>query len=159
MSRKRQAIALVIAVAVCLGAAGVGSSLTLPSLGTWYAALAKPDWNPPNGVFGPVWTVLYLSMAVAAWLVWRESQTSSVSVPLALFAVQLTLNMAWSGIFFYLHQIGAAVVAVLALWIFILATLLAFQRVSRAAALLMAPYLAWVTFASYLNFAVWKLNR
>jgi tryptophan-rich sensory protein len=159
MTRMRQAIGLVIAVVVCLGAAGVGSWLTLPSIGTWYAALAKPAWNPPNWVFGPVWTVLYLSMAVAAWLVWRESQTRSVSVPLALFAVQLALNVAWSGIFFYLHQIGAAVVAVLALWTFILATLLSFRRVSRAAALLMAPYLAWVSFASYLNFTVWKLNR
>jgi translocator protein len=96
---------------------------------------------------------------VAAWLVWRESQARSVRTPLALFAVQLALNVAWSGIFFHLHHIGAAVVEVLLLWAFILATVLSFRRVSRAAALLLAPYLAWVSFAAFLNFTIWRLNR
>jgi len=159
MTRARQALSLVISVAICLGAAGIGFLLTAPSLGTWYPTLVKPGWNPPNWVFGPVWTFLYVSMAVAAWLVWRWSQELPVRVPLRLFSVQLALNVAWSGIFFYLHHIGVAVAEVLLLWSFILATTVAFRRVSRAAALLMVPYLAWVSFAAYLNFTVWRLNR
>ena len=159
MTRTRQAIGLVVFVAICLGAAGFGSWLTLPSIGTWYATLTKPAWNPPNWIFGPVWTFLYLCMAVAAWLIWRESQARSVRTQLTFFAVQLALNVAWSGIFFYLHLTGAAVLEVLLLWGFILATVLSFRRVSRAAALLLAPYLAWVSFAAFLNFTIWRLNR
>ncbi len=158
MSKSRQAISLVISLAICFTAAGIGSLLTVPSLGAWYARLAKPAVNPPNWVFGPVWTLLYLAMAVAAWLIWRRSEDRPVGVPLALFTIQLALNVLWSGIFFYLHHPGAAVVDVLLLWCFILATTIAFRRISGLAAGLMTPYLAWVTFASFLNFAVWRLN-
>lgn len=159
MTTTRQVIGLVISVAVCLGCAGIGSLLTLPSISTWYATIQKPTWNPPNWIFGPVWTLLYLSMAVAAWLVWRQSESRSVGFALILFAIQLALNVAWSGFFFHYHQIGVAVADVVLLWIFILATTLAFGRVAPAAGWLMVPYLAWVTFASILNATVWSLNR
>jgi translocator protein len=159
MTTARQVIGLVVSVALCLGCAGIGSLLTLPSISTWYTTIRKPTWNPPNWLFGPVWTLLYLSMAVAAWLVWRQSETHSVGFALTLFAIQLALNLAWSAIFFHYHQIGAAVVDVVVLWIFILATTLAFSKIALAASWLMVPYLAWVTFASILNATVWRLNR
>jgi tryptophan-rich sensory protein len=159
MTTARQVIGLVVSVAVCLGCAGIGSLLTMPAISTWYKTIRKPTWNPPNWLFGPVWTLLYLSMAVAAWLVWRQSETSSVSLALALFGIQLALNLAWSAIFFHYHQIGAAVVDVVFLWIFILATTPEFWKVAPAASWLMVPYLAWVTFASILNATVWSLNK
>jgi tryptophan-rich sensory protein len=108
MTAARQAITLLVSVGICLSAAGIGSILTTPAIGTWYATLRKPPWTPPNWVFGPVWTVLYLSMAVAAWLVWRQGGFSYARLPLTLFAAQLALNVAWSGIFFCLRFPGVA---------------------------------------------------
>jgi len=151
----RLGIALLIAVCICLGAAGVGSLLTSPSLGSWYASLAKPRWTPPNWVFAPVWTTLYLCMAVAAWCVWRNQ---GFRFPLVLFLIQLGLNVLWSGLFFALRRPGAAVLEVVFLWAAIFATDVAFWPVSRVAGALMLPYLVWVTFASGLNAAVWKMN-
>jgi tryptophan-rich sensory protein len=158
MTTTRQLIALAISVVICLGAAGIGSLLTIPSIPTWYSTLQKPNWNPPNWIFGPVWTVLYLMMAVAAWLIWRQPGSLDVRLPLTLFAIQLALNVAWSGIFFRLHLVGAAFLEVTILWIFILATTIAFGFVSRTASYLMVPYLLWVTFASTLNGTIWRLN-
>jgi benzodiazapine receptor len=123
--------------------------------GTWYAALNKPEWNPPAWLFGPAWTLLYTLMAVAAWLVWKRV---GLSKPLALYFVQLALNAAWTPIFFGAHQLGWALVEIVALWIAILLTLLSFRRVSTAAGWLFVPYLAWVTFAMALNFTLWRLN-
>ncbi len=159
MTTTREVVGLVVSVAICLGCAGIGSLLTLPSISTWYKTIRKPRWNPPNWLFGPVWTLLYLCMAVAAWLVWRQSESRSVGLALTLFGIQLALNLAWSAFFFHYHQIGAAVVDVVLLWIFILATTLEFAKVAPAASWLMVPYLAWVTFASILNATVWSLNR
>jgi len=155
---KRQWLGLAAFITVCFLAAGIGSMATTPSIPTWYAGLAKPAWNPPNWVFGPVWTVLYLSMAVAAWLVWRQRGWTSSARPLGLFCAQLVLNVLWSCIFFGLHRPGLAFAEILLLWVFILGTLLLFWQRSVAAGLLLAPYLAWVTFASALNFAIWRLN-
>jgi len=123
--------------------------------GDWYASLAKPAWNPPGWIFGPVWTTLYLMMAVAAWLVWRRDGWRRT---MGLYAVQLVLNAAWTPTFFGAQQIGWALVVILALWLAILATLLAFLRVRKAAGWLLAPYLAWVTFAAFLNFTLWRMN-
>lgn len=148
---------LIVFVAVCFGAAGVGSLYTNPSVDPWYAALTKPSWNPPNWVFGPVWTMLYLMMAVAAWLVWRR-RGAAAGVPLALFAAQLALNALWSYLFFGLHRPGLAFAEITLLWAAILATLLAFRRVVPLAAWLLVPYLLWVTFAAFLNFTIWRLN-
>ena len=123
--------------------------------GEWYATLEKPSWNPPAWIFGPVWTALYLMMALAAWLVWRRV---GWGWPLALYLVQLVLNAAWTPIFFGAHQLGWALVEILFLWLAILLTLRAFLPVDRLAGLLLVPYLAWVSFASFLNFTLWRLN-
>jgi benzodiazapine receptor len=149
---------LVLFVALCLGIAALGAAVTATSVKTWYANLAKPSFNPPDAVFGPVWTVLYILMGIAAWRVWRIADRDTARGPLTLFALQLALNLGWSVVFFGLQKIGAAVATIVVLWVAILVTMLAFRTVDRVAALLMAPYLAWVTFATVLNIAVWQLN-
>jgi tryptophan-rich sensory protein len=140
---------------LCFVAAGVGG-LFMP--GEWYASLKKPAWNPPGWIFGPVWTALYTMMAVAAWRVWKCGGFTAQRRPLALFLVQLALNAAWTPLFFGLHRLGLAFAEMLLLWLAIAATLTEFYRVSRAAAWLLAPYLAWVSFAALLNFTLWRLN-
>jgi tryptophan-rich sensory protein len=132
------------------------SVFTEPSITGWYAALTKPSFNPPNWVFAPVWTALYVAMAVAAWRAWRVA--GIMSVALMLYLLQLTLNFAWSLIFFAQHLIEIALIDVAVLWIAILATTIAFFRADRIAGLLMLPYLAWVSFASALNYEIWRLN-
>jgi tryptophan-rich sensory protein len=156
MPSLRQVVALVLFLVVTFAAAGVGSIATAPNIATWYATLAKPSWNPPNWIFGPVWTALFISMAVAAWLVWRQG--GLWQWPLALFAVQLALNAAWSWLFFGFHMPGPAFIEVVALLVAIAATTIAFLPKSMAAGILMLPYLGWVAFASVLNFTIWRLN-
>jgi len=158
MDLKRQVLGLVVLVAVCFGAAGIGGAVTSPQIGNWYATLAKPSWNPPNWVFGPVWSVLYLCTAVAAWLVWRQKGLAGAGGPLTLFGVQLALNTLWSCLFFGLHSPGVAFVEIILLWVAIAATMIAFWRRSVPAGVLFVPYLAWVTFAAVLNFTIWRLN-
>ena len=126
--------------------------------GEWYASLNKPSWNPPAWIFGPVWTLLYTMMAVAAWLVWRRGGFAVHRKPLACFLVQLALNAAWTPLFFGLHQPGWAFAEIVLLWLAIVATLAAFWRVHRPAAWLLVPYLAWVSFATFLNFTLWQMN-
>lgn len=123
--------------------------------GAWYQTLNKPSWNPPPWIFGPVWTLLYLGMAVAAWLVWKRGGQGQA---LRLYVVQLALNAAWTPVFFGAHQLGAAFIVIVCMWIAIFLTQRAFQAVSRPAGLLLVPYLAWVSFASMLNFTLWRLN-
>lgn len=151
-------LALIVCGLLCFSAAGLGSLWTFPSLGNWYAALNKPSWNPPNSVFGPVWTTLYTLMAFAAWLVWRQRERTAVVLPLALFGGQLILNAAWSGLFFSMHRPDLAFAEILLLWLMILATAIAFWRVHRIASFLLLPYLAWVAFAAVLNGTIWQLN-
>ncbi len=151
-------VGLVLLVAICLGAAGLGSMATTPEIAGWYRGLAKPSWNPPAWLFGPVWTVLYLMMAVAAWMVWRSGEYRIAQRPLVWFAVQLASNIAWSWIFFGLHQPGWAFVEILALWLAIVITTIRFFERSKVAGSLMMPYLLWVSFASVLNFTLWRLN-
>lgn len=145
-------------VVVCLGAGGLGAMVTTPAIDGWYHTLAKPAWNPPDAVFGPVWTTLYVAMAVAAWLVWRQGGLGEARVPLLLFAVQLALNVAWSWVFFGAQQPGWAFVEIVVLWLAIVATTVSFWRRSRAAGWLLVPYLGWVSFAAVLNFTIWRLN-
>lgn len=123
--------------------------------GEWYAALSKPTWNPPPWLFGPAWTLLYTLMAIAAWMVWKRV---GFGKPLKLYFVQLALNAAWTPIFFGAHAMGWALVEIVVLWIAILMTLLSFRRVNTTAGWLFVPYLAWVTFATSLNFTLWRLN-
>jgi benzodiazapine receptor len=152
-----QALALGLFYLLCFLAAGLGSLFTMVSLGSWYAGLAKPSWNPPSWIFGPVWTVLYAMMAVAGWLVWRRGGSQS-RIALRWFAIQLALNVGWSAVFFGLQLPGVAFVEILALWVAIATTLVTSWKVSRAAGILLAPYLLWVSFATILNFAIWRLN-
>ncbi len=155
----REFVGLAVAVAACLGAGAIGALATAGAIPTWYAAIRRPTWNPPNWIFGPVWTALYILMAVAAWQVWRAAGWTQARVALSLFVLQLLLNAAWSPIFFGLHRIGWAFVEILALWAAIVATILAFWPIRPLAGVLLLPYLAWVTFASALTFAIWRLNR
>lgn len=150
---------LALWLVACFAVAGVSGTWTANEVPGWYRTLARPAIAPPNWVFGPVWTLLYALMAVAAWRVTLEGSSGIRTWGLALFVVQLGLNFAWSLIFFRQHAIGAALVEVVALWAAIGATTLVFGRVTPLAAWLMAPYWAWVTFASILNWAFWRLNR
>jgi len=140
---------------LCFAPAAIGA-LFMP--GQWYDALNKPAWNPPGWIFGPVWTVLYIMMAVAAWLVWQCGGFAAQRRALGLFLTQLVLNALWTPLFFGLRQPGLAFAEIILLWLAILATLLAFRPVSRAATWLLAPYLAWVSFAAVLNATIWRLN-
>ena len=153
-----QTIGLFVAILICFAAAGLGAAVTTPQIPGWYAALAKPAWNPPDWIFGPVWSLLYLMMAVAAWVVWRRAGFAAAKLPLALFAIQLALNSLWSVLFFGLHKPGAAAVEIVLLWAAILATFITFRRQSRWASGLLVPYLAWVSFAGVLNIMIWRLN-
>ena len=126
--------------------------------GSWYAALIKPSWNPPNWVFGPVWTYLYVTMALAAWRVWRRGGWTNRRTSLLMYLLQLILNAFWSPIFFGLQQPGFAFVEILLLWAAIVGTLVLFLRVDRLSGILLVPYLAWVSFAAFLNFTLWRLN-
>jgi len=146
---------LALWLGLALAAGWIGSRF-MP--GEWYASLAKPAWNPPNAVFAPVWTVLYLFMGVAAWLVWRKAGFSGATVPLALFLLQLVLNSLWSYLFFGLQQPMLAFFEIVVLWIAILATTLGFWKVTPAAGVLLVPYLCWVAFAAALNLQLWRLN-
>ena len=158
MNERTRWIGLVLFVLVCVGAGGLGAVATTPEIDGWYRTVVKPEWNPPDWVFGPVWTTLFVLMGISAWLVWKPAGLKEASTPLSLFAVQLILNVAWSWIFFGMHQIGWAVVEIVILWLAILATTVAFFRRSKPAGWLLVPYLGWVTFASVLNFAIWRLN-
>jgi translocator protein len=142
----------------CFGAAAVGSAWTSSSVDTWYAQLHKPALNPPNWIFGPVWSVLYLCMAVSSWLVWRSAGWSGAKYAFVLFFVQLGLNVAWSGLFFGIRSPGAALIEIFFLLVAIVVTAVAFLPFSRTAFWLMVPYAAWVSFASFLNFQIWRLN-
>jgi benzodiazapine receptor len=152
-----QALALSLFYLLCFLAAGLGSLFTMASVGGWYTTLAKPAWSPPDWIFGPVWTVLYATMAVGGWLVWRRGGLASVPA-LRWFAVQLVLNVGWSVVFFGLRMPGLAVIEIVVLWLAIGATLMTSWRVSRPASILLVPYLLWVSFAAALNFAIWRLN-
>lgn len=151
----RNAVGLVLWVLVSLGAGLVGSQF-MP--GDWYAALAKPSWNPPNTVFAPVWTTLYVMMGVAAWMVWREAGFSGARGALSLYFVQLVLNGLWSYLFFGAHLPMVAFFEIVLLWIVILMTFVSFRRVRPIAGALLVPYLCWVGFAAALNYQLWRLN-
>jgi translocator protein len=143
-------------VGICFLAATTGAMFRP---GDWYELLRKPAWRPPNWVFPPAWTFLYLTIAVSGWLVWRTSGFAGAAFPFAIYLVQLILNASWSPIFFGMGRPDLAFIEVVMLWLSIIATIAAFHRVNAVAAWLLLPYLAWVTFAAALNLAIWRLNR
>ncbi len=147
------------AVAGCELVGILGSIFTVEAIPTWYASLTKPSFQPPNWLFGPVWTVLYVLMGTAVWLAYRRATTASTRRQIvSVFLVQLVLNGIWTPIFFGLHALGAALAVMSALVVAIVATMAVFARTSTRAAVLLAPYLAWVMFATFLNASLWRLN-
>lgn len=155
----RDWIALLVFFGVCFTVAASGSVFTASSVKTWYPRLLKPAGTPPPWVFAPVWSILYLLMAAAAWLVWRQRFHEDVWRALTLFMVQLILNGLWSLVFFGLRRLGAALVEIIVLLAAITMTAMWFAEFSRLAFWLMTPYCAWVLYASYLNFGIWRLNK
>lgn len=149
----------IIAIAVPQLAGVIGSVFTMPSVDGWYAGLMMPAGNPPPWVFGPVWTILFALMGIAAFFVWKKGiDRADVRVALGIFLGQLVLNILWSVIFFGLRSPGVALVEIVLLWFAILATIIAFAKISKLTVLLLLPYIFWVSFASYLNYMIWILN-
>jgi tryptophan-rich sensory protein len=145
-------------VALCLAISAIGGWVTADSVGTWYRTLQKPDFNPPDWVFAPVWSMLYLMIALAGWRVWRRRGLAGARVAMGAYAAQLALNLAWSFVFFGGQMIGIALAEIVLLLVAIGVNALLFWRIDRMAGWLLAPYAAWVAFASILNFALWRLN-
>ncbi len=152
-------IAILVLLIICLAAGAIGSLFTIQSIPTWYASAAKPVFTPPNWLFGPAWTLLYILMAIAAFLVWKKGfDKPAVRFALLIFGAQLALNTIWTPLFFGLHQLLLAFIEIVVLWLFILWTMVKFFPISSAAGWLLVPYILWVSFASVLNFAFWIMN-
>ncbi|MEN9338507.1 MAG: hypothetical protein RI945_232 [Candidatus Parcubacteria bacterium] len=148
-----------VSIIIAEGTGLIGSIFTMPNIPTWYADIVKPSWVPPSSVFAPVWTLLFFLMGLAFFLVWKKGfKMKNVKTGMTMFLVQLLLNIIWSILFFGLQNPGAAFVEIIILWIFILFTIISFSKVSKLAAWLLVPYIAWVTFASILNYTIWILN-
>ena len=150
---------LTVFLAATFSAGAIGSLATMENVKTWYPSLAKPAWTPPGTWFAPVWTALFLAMAVAAWRVWRRTQGETRTRIAWLYAAQLVLNALWSVLFFGLRQPGLALVEIAVLWLVLVITLVRYWKIDRFAGALWTPYVLWVSFASALNAAIWQLNR
>ncbi len=156
----KKAFGILGSVLVCEAAGLIGSLFTRPSIAGWYAGLAKPSFRPPNWIFAPVWTALYALMGIAAYLIYEKGvKRADVRKALAYFAVQLVLNVLWSIVFFGAHSLLGGVIVILLLWALILATILLFSRISKAAACLLVPYILWVSFATVLTISFAVLNK
>ena len=151
--------AFIICLFLCFAAAGIGGYFNSFGLGAWYDSLIKPSWNPPPWVFGPVWTLLYIMMAVSLWLVWCRRNDADVTFAIGLFLLHLALNAGWSGIFFALHRPDWAFVEIVVLWMFIAVLTKIFWAIDKRASYLLMPYLGWVSFATVLNGTIAYLNR
>lgn len=153
-------IKLVVSILACFAAAGIGSLFTFKAIPNWYAGLKKPPYTPPNRAFGPVWTILYILMAISVFLVWQKGLAANEALlAFVLFWIQLAVNAVWSIVFFGMKSKGGGVITIIVLWLLILATMIASFRVSGWAGALLIPYILWVSIASYLNIGVWLLNK
>jgi tryptophan-rich sensory protein len=155
---RNDVLGLVAFLVVCLAIAAIGGAITAQSAGTWYQTLRKPVFNPPDWVFAPVWTSLYIAIAIAGWRVWRVAGVTGAAAAMVCYALQLTLNLAWSFLFFGARMIGTALADIVLLLVAIVVNAALFRPIDRIAAWLLAPYAAWVAFATLLNFALWRLN-
>ena len=157
-------VKLIVSLVVCFLAAAVGSFFTMPAISTWYATLTKPSFAPPNWVFGPVWTALYVLMAISLYIVWMEydkakfKKRDTIKPALTVFGVQLVLNAVWSFLFFGLKSPLYGLVGIVLLWLAIVWTMIKFWKISKKATWLLVPYILWVSFATIVNFAVWLIN-
>lgn len=158
-TNKRSALVLVGFLVASFTAAAIGGYATAESVKTWYPLLNKPSWNPPSWLFGPVWTLLYITISVAAWRIWKLRDQPQAKFALRLFFVQLVLNALWSILFFGLHRPDWALIEIVILWSSLVFIQRAFWRLDRLAGWLWLPYLSWVSFASVLNATIWWLNR
>lgn len=156
---RRDALGLGLFLIVCIAVSGIGGAITATSVGTWYQTLEKPSFNPPDWVFAPVWTALYVMMAIAGWRVWRRTRIAARWTALSVFAVQLALNLTWSLLFFGLQRIDLALAEIVILLLAIGVNTVMFWRIDRLAGALFVPYLLWVAYATALNAALWFLNR
>ncbi len=155
----RKTISLIVSFALAYSAALIGSFFTVGGIATWYGSLTKPELNPPNWLFGPVWTILYALMAVAAWRIYERRRHEKKAWPLlVIYGGHLAVNAFWSVAFFAMHNITLAFMVILVLWLMIAYLMAGFYRIDRAAGLLLVPYLAWVSFAAYLNLSILLLN-
>lgn len=156
----RSYLKLFVSVLVCLLAGGLGTIFTINAIPTWYAGLSKPSFSPPNYLFGPVWTVLYILMGVSLFLIWKRGfKTKKVRDAIYVFGIQLFLNAIWSPIFFGAKNLGLAFVVIIAMWFYIVKTIKLFAKIDKTASYLLYPYIAWVSFATILNFSIWFLNK
>ncbi len=150
---------LIISLLIPIAIGSISAIFTVKAIPGWYAQLNKPWFNPPNWIFSPVWTTLYILMGIALWLVWKADAANKLKqTALVVFGLQLALNFFWSLIFFREHQLGWAFVEIIALWLLILLTIISFAKINKTAAWLLVPYICWVSFASILNYSVWQLN-
>lgn len=157
--KRKNIFALILSIAICNLAGIVGSIFTTNEVKSWYPTIIKPALNPPSWVFGPVWTTLFILMGIAAFLIWKKGfQKKNVKIALGIFGLQLVLNTLWSILFFGMQNPGAALIEIALLWFAILASLIAFYKISKPASYLLLPYILWVSFAAYLNYAIWSLN-
>jgi len=157
--KKEQIIKLSSSIAITLSVGAIAGYCTATEIGEWYAGLSKPFFNPPNYVFGPVWTVLYILMGISLYKIWQTSSHKRKKISLILFFVQLFFNMMWSFIFFKGHFIGWALIDICIMWTLINVCIGFFYQVNKTAAWLMIPYMVWVSFAGVLNYAIWILNK
>lgn len=155
MSIQKSVLGALIALVLTFGTAYIGSRFPVDD---WYTGLVKPSWNPPNWLFGPVWSALYLLMAISVWLVWLKEGLADAVIPLVIFLLQLVLNAAWSWLFFGKHEMGIAFLEILFLWAAILACIIVFWNLNPISGVLLVPYILWVTFAAVLNYTLWQLN-
>lgn len=151
-------VKLVGSLIFTVGLGSLGGIFTISEIPNWYAGLQKPSFNPPDWIFGPVWTLLYVLMGISVYLIWKQPESDIRNTAITLFVVQFILNFCWSIIFFKLHHTGWALVEIIAMWGFIFLTILWFGKSSSLAAWLLVPYISWVSFATLLNAAIWKLN-
>ena len=156
--QSRNSTSLFVLIGICLGVSAVGGWITRTSVNDWYQTLEKPLLNPPNWLFAPTWITLYIIMAVAAWRAWTRSRNHVRRRAMLAFAIQLALNLAWSFLFFGAKSPGLAAIEILALWIAVITSSITFWHIDHLAGWLMCPYLLWVSFAGYLNIAIFVLN-
>lgn len=158
LTRGRDIGGLIVFLVICFVVSGLGGAVTATSVSDWYQTLAKPPFNPPDWVFAPVWTALFLAMAVAGWLVWRRAGLSNARPALTFYALQLALNLGWSVLFFGFRSPGSALIEIVPLFLAIVATTVRFFRIDRVAGILLVPYAAWTGFAAVLTASIWWLN-
>lgn len=156
---KLQLIKLVVSILLPLGFGAIAGIFTAQAIPNWYQTLNRPSFNPPNWIFGPVWTLLYILMGISLYLIWKQDASKERNIAITVFAINLLLNFGWSFLFFYFHKIGFALIEIIFMWLSIIIMLFLFYKIKPIAAFINIPYLLWVSFATVLNFSYYLLNK